>query len=316
MCAAFSPVEGRGPARDRHDFMTLTNDPMEVLGIEHVIDEQGHRTSRQLLGSALVDHRGEIGLASFATLAEIVGGSAFYHAQPVGSSTVQSRLSLSVPSPAKLGSTASGAGRTVGSVDGHGVTSAELSDDSGAVICVATGRGVVVSRATGETPARQTGRPAGAGESAEQPPLPAPLDPGLSGHQILAGLVDGSIPAGPIQTLFGLLVAAVGDDSIEVIATPTPGMANKMGTMHGGIVTAILAESASLAGELSAGAGQRYAVVDISVSFLRSPALDQGDLTVSVKQVKSGRRICSVIATMIQSDGTVVAQATADATAI
>lgn len=122
---------------------------------------------------------------------------------------MQSRLSLSVPSPVKLGSTAAGAGRMVGSADGHGMTSAELSDDSGAVICVATGRGVLVSRATGEKPARETGR--------------------------------------------------------------------------------------------LAGAGQRYVVVDISVSFLPSPALDQGDLTVSVKQVKSGRRICSVIATMLQS---------------
>ena len=293
----------------------MTKDPMAALGIEYVTDEQGRRTTSQLLGSALVDHRGEIGMASYATLAEIVGGSAFYNAQPAGSATVQSRLSLSVASPVKLGMKASGAGRLVGSTGGHGVTSAELIDDSGAVICVATGRGVVVGRAVGETPPLETGRPASSAAPVEQPPLPEPLDPELTGRQILAGLVDGSIPAGPIQALLGLRVAAVGEDTIEVTATPTPGMANKMGTMHGGIVTSILAEAASLGTELSARAGHRYQVADISVSFLRSPAIDQGDLTITVKQIKSGRRISSVFATMVQPDGTVVAQATADATA-
>ncbi|WP_020109683.1 PaaI family thioesterase [Nocardia sp. 348MFTsu5.1] len=293
----------------------MTKDPMATLGIEYVTDEHGRRTTSQLLGSALVDHRGQIGMASYATLAEIVGGSAFYNAQPAGSATVQSRLSLSVASPVKLGIKASGAGRLVGSTGGHGVTSAELIDDSGAVICVATGRGVVVSRATGETPPLETGRPASSVAPVEQPPLPEPLDPELTGRQILSGLVDGSIPAGPIQVLLGLRVAVVGEDTIELTATPTPGMANKMGTMHGGIVTAILAEAASLGTELSARAGNRYHVADISVSFLRSPAIDQGDLTVTVKQIKFGRRISSVFATMVQPDGTVVAQATADATA-
>ena len=202
-----------------------------------------------------------------------------------------------------------------GSSGGHGVTSAELIDESGAVVCLAMGRGVVVSRAAGEAPEHESGRPAGSIEPIDQPPLPAPLDPGLTGAQILAGLADGSVPAGPIQRLLGLRVVAVGATRIELNATPSPAMANKMGTMHGGIVMALLAEAASLGAELSARAGNRYQVSDISVSFLRSPALDQGDLTITVEQVKAGRRICSVTAAMIQPDGTVVAQATADATA-
>lgn len=296
--------------------MTQTKDPMEVLGIEHVVDAQGARTFSQFVGTDVVDHRGVPGMSSYATLAEIVGGNAFYRSHPEGSATVQARLSLSAPVPVTLGSRVRGIGRLVGANGDHGVTSAELADDSGAVICVATGRGVLVRRAIGEIPELELGRQAGASGDRRQSSLPERLDPDLTGRQILSGLSDGSIAAGPIQRLLGLRVIAVTGDAVQIAVTPSPGMANRMGTMHGGIVTSILAEACSLGAELSARAGGRYQLSDLTVSFLRSPAVDQGDLVVVVKQVKSGRRICSVTATMSHPDGTVVAQATADATAV
>ena len=295
--------------------MTQAVDPMAVLGVEYAVDDHSDRTFSQVLGTALVDHRGVLGMSSYATLAEVVGGNAFYRSYPEGASTVQARLSLSAPVPAIQGSRVQGKGRLVGVTGNQGVTLAELVDDSGRVICVATGRGVLVSRAVGEFPELERGREVAAVARAEDPLLPGSLDPDLTGAQILAGLADGSIAQGPIQRLLGLRLNSVGTDDVELTVTPGPGMANRMGTMHGGLVTALMAESCSLGAELSARAGGRYQLSEISVSFLRSPALDQGDLTVAVGMIKSGRRISSVIATMVDSTGMLLAQAVADATA-
>lgn len=286
---------------------------MATLAISPAPGEPYGTMLRQFVGAALVDHRGDVGVSAIATLAEMVGGSSFYHSQPPGTATVQSRLSLSVPVPVALGARVTGRGRVVGAVEGHGTTYAELVDDNtGAVVCSATGRAVVVSRATGEIPRRE-GVPVAAG--AAQPPLPERLDPELTGRQIVQGLVDGTIARGPVQEVLGLQVTSVGESDVTVTASPTAAMANQMGTMHGGIVIAIMAEVCSLGVELPAAAGGRYRLSDITVSFLRSPVLDAGDLTITVSQVKSGRRVSSVIAEMVDADGRLLTQAVADATA-
>ena len=292
--------------------MIDTSGPLTTLAIEHSRDEAGAWSFRQHVGTGLVDQRGNAGLTSIATLAEIVGGSEFYRSQPPGSATVQARLALSVPAPVRIGSSIRAGGRVVGISDGHGVTSSELVDDDGRVVCLATGRAIVVSRPTGEMPEGQAG---GAGGEARQDPAPAPLDPTLTGRDILRGLVDGAIEHGPVQRLFGVRVAAVGENNISVTVTPTVGMANQMGTMHGGVVMAAMTEACSLGAELPAAAGRSFRIVDITLSYFRSPAIDAGELIISVQLIKAGRRIASLLATMVGADGTVLAEATADAAA-
>lgn len=290
--------------------MTEAPDPMATLAITSMPGEPYGTVLRQTVGADLADHRGDIGLSAIATLAEIVGGSSFYHSQPPGTACVQSRLSLSATIPVTAGAHVIGRGRVVGAVEGHGTTYAELVDDAtGAVVCVATARAVVVSRATGEIPRRDA--VASATDSATSP-APVTLDPDLTGREILLGLIDGTVAPGPIAQVLGIAVSSVGETDIEVRATPSAAMANQMGTMHGGIVIAMMSEACSLAAELSAPAGGRYRISDITASFLRSPALDAGDLTITVSQVKSGRRISSVIATMTDSDGKLLTQASAD----
>ncbi|MBA4022296.1 MAG: hypothetical protein C0482_08010 [Gordonia sp.] len=290
--------------------MTAAPDPLAALAISASPGEPYGTVLRQHVGAGLVDHRGEVGLSAIATLAEMVGGSSFYHSQPPGTATVQSRLSLAVPVPVTLGALVTGRGRVVGSVEGHGTTYAELVDETtGAVVCSATGRAVVVSRATGEIPRRDAVATESEMLGASSP---VTLDPALTGREILRGLADGTIAPGPIQNVFGMAVTAVGESDVVVTATPSMAMANQMGTMHGGVVIALMAEVCSLGVELSATAGARYRISDITVGFLRSPALDAGDLTITVEQVKTGRRISSVIATMTDSGGRLLSQAAAD----
>ncbi|WP_152538009.1 PaaI family thioesterase [Williamsia sp. D3] len=297
--------------------MTESSGPLTSLAIEYSKTDAGVRSFRQYVGTGLVDHRGDAGLTSVATLAEIVGGAEFYHSQPPGSATVQARLALSMPAPVRIGSSIRGSGRVVGISDGHGVTSAELvdDDDDGRVVCLATGRAIVVSRPTGEMPEGQAGSAGGDAHLAQQEPAPAPLDPTLTGLDILRGLVDGAIEHGPVQRLFGVRVAAVGENNISVAVTPTAGMANQMGTMHGGVVMAAMTEACSLGAELPAAAGVRFRIVDMTLSYFRSPAIDAGELIISVQLIKAGRRIASLLATMMGADGTVLAEATADAAA-
>lgn len=120
----------------------------------------------------------------------------------------------------------------------------------------------------------------------------APVDPTLDGKQILAAISEDEISAGPICELMCATVT-LGDGSPQLTVAPQPWMANPLGAMQGGVVTAIVAQACSLAGQLYTDPGQQYSLVDFSVNWL-------------------GRRIGTVSATMTGPDGIQLARAVAD----
>ncbi|HZE16082.1 MAG TPA: PaaI family thioesterase [Mycobacterium sp.] len=94
--------------------------------------------------------------------------------------------------------------------------------------------------------------------------------------------------------------------------TDRPWMANPLGAMQGGVVAAIISQACSFAGQLSAGPGQQYALVDLTASFWRSPPVDIGEITVTTMLDKLGRRIGTASATMTGPDDVPLAHAVAD----
>jgi uncharacterized protein (TIGR00369 family) len=286
--------------------------PLSVFSIDQLTNSAGTSEFHQFVGTWLVDHRGQAGLSAIAVLGEVIGGITFYESQPPGTPTVQARVSLSAPHPVAVNSRLHGSGRVLGVTDGSASTFAEVKDERGTLVCAALGRSVVVGRPAAEMPksaASQSGTPR------DQPPLPAPLPAGLSGAEIACGLAGGTVAMGPIHDLLALRIASIDGLGLEMQAAPPPSMANRMGSLHGGVLMAMIAESCSLAAELSAAPGRRHRITDITLNYLRSPALDDGDLTIMVRPIKTGQRISSLSATMTDAGGTLLAHAIADAAA-
>jgi uncharacterized protein (TIGR00369 family) len=286
--------------------------PLSVFSIDQLTNSVGTSEFHQFVGTGLVDHRGQAGLSAIAVLGEVIGGITFYESQPPGTPTVQARVSLSAPSPITVNSRLHGTGRVLGVTDGSASTFAEVKDERGTLVCAALGRSVVVGRPAAEMPKSVASRYVA---SRDQPPLPAPLPAGLSGADVARGLADGTVAMGPIHDLLAMRIASIDGLALDIRAAPPLTMANRMGSLHGGVLMAMIAESCSLAAELSAAPGRRHRITDITLNYLRSPALDAGDLGIMVRPVKTGQRISSLSATVTDVGGTLLAHAIADAAA-
>jgi uncharacterized protein (TIGR00369 family) len=291
--------------------MTLcVADPFDAFLIsDHRSSAEDFRYS-QKISADLTDHRGQAGLSAVAVMAESCGGRRFHRAVPAGSGTVQSTIHLTAGEPVVVGAEVLGTGRLLSSSGTSGATSTEVVDAEGRVVCAALARGVTVGRAS--EPVHQVGdrRPA---QSFPESRLLARVDPDLDGRQVLSALADNTVPMGPLHRLLAMSITTVGEHDLTVSITPQAWTANPLGSLHGGVIASMMTESCSLASELPAAAGQRFRVTDIDISFLRSPPVSGDDLTVVVQIVKSGRRIISMSARMIDSAGTVLTLATANA---
>lgn len=287
--------------------------PLSAFSIDRITNSFGKSEFRQFTGTGLVDHRGHAGLSAIAVLGEVIGGITFYESLPPGTPTVQARVSLSSPSPVTVNSRLHGAGRVLGVTDGSASTFAEVKDERGTLVCAALGRSVVVGRPAADMPKAVTSQ---CSTPRDQPPLPTPIPAGLSGADVARGLADGTISMGSIHDLLALRIATIDGLALELRAAPPQTMANRMGSLHGGVLMAMIAESCSLAAELPAAPGRRHRITDITVNYLRSPALDEGDLTIMVRPIKTGQRISSLSATVTGAGGTLLAHALADAAAV
>lgn len=291
--------------------MTTVDDLLGAFGIERVAFDAGTTSLRQRLGPALADHRGRIELPAYAVAVESTASGAFWHSFGAAVGTVQSWLALTTAAPVDSNRRLTATGTLIHRDDRHGAVAVQITDDRDRVVGAGVGRCVRVGRSSDALTTIDhavTREPDTVGVPAD---LPAPIDPALGGKQILAAIGDGDISAGPLCELLCATVT-LADGSPQLTVAPQPWMANPLGAMQGGVVTAVVAQACSLAGQLYTDAGQQYSLVDFSVNFYRSPSVDAGDLTVSTALDKLGRRIGTVSATLTGSDGARLARAVAD----
>lgn len=285
--------------------MTTVENLLSMFAISRPRYDGGVMSAEQVLGHAVADHRGQIEMPAYAVMVESVTSGGFWYSldAPVGS--VQSWLSLTAAAPAGIGQRLSATSQLAHRDHAYGALTVQITNDDRSVVCADVGRCVQVSRGSDALAAIKDVPQPPPGERApaplQLPCLPSPIDPGLDGRQVLAGISDGRIAAGPLCDLLHASVTSA-DDQVRLIVAPQPWMANPLGAMQGGVVAAILGQACSLAGQVHTVPDQRYALVDLTANFWRSPPVDAGDITVTTGLHKLGRRIGTVSALMVADD--------------
>ncbi|KQR96131.1 hypothetical protein ASG12_18110 [Williamsia sp. Leaf354] len=303
--------------------MTSPVDALAAFGVGGDAPSGTVATMHQRLGPALVDHRGRIELAAYAVLVDTVGGGPFVVATGPDRGVVQARLAFATAGDPIEPEGLLTAEATLRDDGGQfGLTTVEVTDPAGRL------RGSVLVRnartgrvfdpdllARGRDPqGADAGRavPDTLGTATDAPPR---IDPALTGAQVVEAVAGGRLASGPLAELLALSITP-GDPARGlgpgVVCTPAPWMANPLGTMHGGVIAAIVAHGCSLAGQAHTAPGQTHTITDFAVDFFRSPPLDAGDLLVTTRPERIGRRLGAVSATFTQADGTLLASATAN----
>ncbi|GAB2654210.1 hypothetical protein GCM10027169_18230 [Gordonia jinhuaensis] len=294
-------------------------DPMAAFGVGNTVFATPQAHIEQRLDAArLGDHHGRVGLAALGVLVDEVCGIPFAVAPPTGP-TVQARLGISVVGELVTGDLLTATSTLLNSDDfgiEAGLEVVEVTSAGGGVVALGSARSVRVGRHAQATP--ESGYGAKPVPAAGQSPTPDPIDPGLSGRQIVAGLASGAIDRGPLADLLsaditpedGELAAVAG---LHIAITTSAWMGNYMGTMHGGVIATILGHALSIGAQTGTAPGQLHRLVDMTANFFRSPPVDGEVLDVIVEPDRVGRRIGTYTASMTGPDGKLLARATGDA---
>ena len=133
---------------------------------------------------------------------------------------------------------------------------------------------------------------------------------GLSGREMLEGMISGRFPAAPIAATLGYLLAEVGDGTAVFEGKPGPHLLNPLGSVHGGWALTLIDSAAGCAVHTRLPAGVGYATVETKANMTRPIRPDDGTVRCEGRVVSQGRQIATAEARLLSEDGKLLAHGT------
>lgn len=133
---------------------------------------------------------------------------------------------------------------------------------------------------------------------------------GLSGKQILQGIIDGSLPQPPICQTLTFWLTEVGDGFAAFEGEPGPHLLNPMGGVHGSWVLTLIDSVTGCAANSLLPAGTGYTTIETKGNFSRPISAGSGRVRAEARAVAQGRQIVSCEARVLSHDGKVLAHGT------
>ena len=132
----------------------------------------------------------------------------------------------------------------------------------------------------------------------------------MPGFDYLQAINDGKIPFSPLVLTLDFCVDRVKKGEAIFSFLPQEFHYNALGTVHGGVISAILdsAMGCSLHSLLPAGTG--YTTLELKVNFLKAVTIRTGELKASGRMIHAGSRTALVEAQLTGSDNTIYAHVT------
>ena len=133
---------------------------------------------------------------------------------------------------------------------------------------------------------------------------------GLSGREILQGIIDRRLPQAPISRALTFWIVEVGDGFAAFEGEPGSHLLNPMGGVHGGWALTILDSVAGSAGFSTLPAGSGYTTIETKGNLSRPISPKTGRVRAEARVVSAGRQIISCEAWLKDADGRVLAHGT------
>ena len=138
-------------------------------------------------------------------------------------------------------------------------------------------------------------------------PMTAKSIPGL---QLLTAIMDGTLPAPPIQRALDFRLVQVGHGFTAFAGSPKSEYYNPLGSVHGGYAAALLDSCMSCAVHSTLGVGYSYATLEIKINFVRAITSNTGEVRAEGRVINSGKRIATADGRLFDSAGTLHAHGT------
>jgi uncharacterized protein (TIGR00369 family) len=132
----------------------------------------------------------------------------------------------------------------------------------------------------------------------------------MSGLQLLTAIMEGTLPAPPIQKALDFRPVEIAPGHTVFVGNPKFEYYNPLGTVHGGYTAALLDSCMACAIHSTLDAGYSYATVEVKINYVRAITSDTGEVRAEGKIINSGRRIATAEGRLFDSGGKLYAHGT------
>jgi uncharacterized protein (TIGR00369 family) len=132
----------------------------------------------------------------------------------------------------------------------------------------------------------------------------------LSGLDVFTRVASGELPPPPVADTLGFSRIEATDGSVTVYLEPREFHFNPIGSMHGGVISAVLDTAAGCSVHTTLPAGIAYTSLDLHTRFLRPVTLSSGTLRCVGRVVSRGRQTALAEAHLYDAADKLVAHAT------
>jgi uncharacterized protein (TIGR00369 family) len=133
---------------------------------------------------------------------------------------------------------------------------------------------------------------------------------GLSGLQLMQGLLRGELPYATIAETMDFLLVEVGEGRAVFQGLPQQRHLNPMGTVHGGWYATLLDSAVGCAVHTTMPPGRAYTTAELSVNLVRGAVPGREPLRAIGQVIHSGRQLATAEGRIVDAAGRVYAHAT------
>src|SRR5882724_3241301 len=123
----------------------------------------------------------------------------------------------------------------------------------------------------------------------------------MPGLQLLAAIMDGTMPAPPIQQTLDFRLVKVERGYTAFAGIPKFGYYNPLGSIHGGYTAALLDSSMACA---------VHSTLEVKINYVRPVTSETGEMRAEGKVIHSGKRIATAEGRLFDSAGKLYAHGT------
>jgi uncharacterized protein (TIGR00369 family) len=134
--------------------------------------------------------------------------------------------------------------------------------------------------------------------------------PRTDGLELLQRMAGGSLPEPPIAATLGFEELTISPRQVSVSLTPAEHHLNPLGTVHGGVLAALLDTACGCAIHTTLDAGTGYTSLDLVTRFLRPVTIATGQIRCEGEVLTRGSRTATAQARIVDSAGRLLAHAT------
>ncbi|MEA2912105.1 MAG: hypothetical protein QOJ15_4186 [Bradyrhizobium sp.] len=117
---------------------------------------------------------------------------------------------------------------------------------------------------------------------------------GLTGLEVNEAIRDGRLPEPTLSRVLGIRCVAVSDGEVSAELMPREDLENLGGTIHGGVLAALLDTVMGAALHTRLSASQKFATIDLKITYLRPLSRASGVMRGTGRVIHTGRRIAYV----------------------